>query len=141
MRARSAFAATALIGLGLMWSATVAPPALADATVRITASGVTPSQVSVAAGDSVTFQNDDGTRHRLESEDGEGFDTGNIDPGESATVLFSAAGTFGYVDHEAEDDARFSGSVTVGQAAAGGWAGGGGGPGAGGVPEVGRAHG
>lgn len=80
----------------------------------IAADGVRPSELRVPVGASVLFRNEDVERHRLRSDaDGARFDTGDIAPGESASVTFSSAGTYDYAD-ERSDDSRFSGRIIVG---------------------------
>ena len=113
---RSLVLATLLTAL-FLWPAT---PVRADVTVSIGAGGVSPSQLSIAVGESVTFQNNDSERHRIRSDSDPPFDTGNLDAGESATVLFSTAGSFPFLDEEDDDDTRFRGTITVGGSGGGG---------------------
>jgi plastocyanin len=67
----------------------------ANSTVRIQDFTFTPGTVTVAVGDTVTWQNDDTNGHTATS-DGN-FDTGAIAPGADAAVTFDTAGTFGYI--------------------------------------------
>ncbi|HEX8966688.1 MAG TPA: plastocyanin/azurin family copper-binding protein, partial [Chloroflexota bacterium] len=57
----------------------------------------TPTRTQVKAGDSVTFTNSGSLAHTATSVDGAGFDTGLVDPGQSATVEFDQPGTYTYV--------------------------------------------
>ena len=54
-----------------------------------------PPALDVAAGDTVTFTNEDGMPHTATADDG-AFDTGRFGKGESATVTVSDAGTHAY---------------------------------------------
>jgi plastocyanin len=57
------------------------------------ADGFSPGDLTVDAGQSVTFVNAD---HHPHTATGAGFDTGTIQPGETATVVFDAPGDFAY---------------------------------------------
>lgn len=70
--------------------------AVAEATVTIVDFTFGPETLEIAAGTTVTFTNDDTTAHTATAEEG-AFDTGNIDPGTSATVTFDTPGTYTYV--------------------------------------------
>ena len=52
-----------------------------------------PSELTVSAGTEVTFQNDDSTTHTFT---GDGFESGNVSPGNSFKFTFNTAGTFNY---------------------------------------------
>gem|GEM_PF-624271 len=73
---------------------------------------ISPTVVSVQAGGSVTFVNNDSTRHRVRYE-GSGntdFDSGDIQPGGSWTRTFPVAGTYRYYDHR---NGQITGTVRV----------------------------
>jgi len=55
-----------------------------------------PASISVSAGDTVVWTNNDSVAHTVTSTDG-AFDTGDIAPGASASVTFENAGTFAYI--------------------------------------------
>jgi len=55
-----------------------------------------PASISVSAGDTVVWTNNDSVAHTVTSTDG-AFDTGDIAPGASASVTFDNAGTFAYI--------------------------------------------
>ncbi len=53
------------------------------------------AELSIAAGNTVTWTNDDSVPHTATAEDGS-FDTGLLDPGASSSITFAAAGRFAY---------------------------------------------
>ncbi|MDJ0826464.1 MAG: cupredoxin family copper-binding protein [Rhodobacter sp.] len=63
--------------------------------VQIQGFAFSPAALSVAAGDTVVFTNGDGAPHTATAADG-AFDTGRINPGASAQITVSAAGSFAY---------------------------------------------
>ncbi len=69
-----------------------------------------PPVLVVPPGTTVTWQNDDGTPHRLV---GEGFDTGVMQPFDTFSFTFPAIGDLAYGDALHRDDARFRGRVVV----------------------------
>ena len=94
----------------------------ATSTVSITTT-LTPRDLTVEPGTTVTWTNDDGERHRVRTTDGPvEFDSGNIDPGTTFSFTFDTEGTYLYVDDRDRDNANYFGSVVV-------EAGGGGAPG------------
>jgi plastocyanin len=68
----------------------------ADHAVSIAGMKFNPPTLEVAAGDTVTFTNEDSAPHTGTANDGS-FDTGRLSQGQSATVTISAAGTFDYI--------------------------------------------
>lgn len=81
---------------GLALSVAMAVPAFAaDHAVAIKGFKFDPPMISVAAGDTITFTNEDGAPHTATAKDGS-FDTPRLSKGESATVTISAAGSFDY---------------------------------------------
>jgi plastocyanin len=90
---------------------------LADGSweVRITdddADAFLPGKITIQPGESVTWVNNDDKPHTAT---GAGWDTGTLQPGESATVEFAEAGTFNY---SCQIHPVMTGSVVVGDAAA-----------------------
>ena len=55
-----------------------------------------PGSLTASRGARITVSNQDSTAHTMTADDGSSFDTGDIDPGSSATVTLSKAGTFAY---------------------------------------------
>ena len=86
----------------------------ADGSVTIANFAFDPATVTMNVGDSVTWNNQDGTAHTATAGDGS-FNTGNIAAGGSATVTFDTAGTFAYA---CSIHPQMSGSVVVQGAAA-----------------------
>lgn len=68
-------------------------------TVNITNSGFNPMVVNVPVGGGVTFVNQDTNLHTATSGSAPlAFDTGGINPGQSASTGFGVAGTYNYTD-------------------------------------------
>lgn len=88
-----------------------------DATITLR-SGLSDREVSVPAGGIVRFVNRDDERHRLRSRTRDGFDTGDLEPGQSTQVRLSGAGTYTYLDERDDDNARYHGRIVVGEAQA-----------------------
>jgi plastocyanin len=63
--------------------------------INITATGFTPSSVSVQNGDVVVWKNADTTSHQVVADDGS-FKSDVLAPGAEYSYAFSSAGTFGY---------------------------------------------
>lgn len=74
-----------------------APPPCPDA-ISIRDFAFEPASCSVEVGATLTFVNDDDVPHTATSDDGAAspFDTGNLQPGESATVTLDSAGSSPY---------------------------------------------
>jgi plastocyanin len=87
---KTLFAVAALVSM-------LAVPAAfaADHAVSIKGMKFNPPELTVAAGDTVTFTNEDGAPHTATADDG-AFDTGRLSKGQSATVTVSAAGAHAY---------------------------------------------
>jgi len=102
---------TPLVGIGA-----VGPSAVRAAThvVSITDGAFSPAALTIAAGDTVTWRNDDDSPHTVTAGDGS-FDSGNLDPGQTFTMTFASARTVGYVCAYHDD---MQATLTVGAAAA-----------------------
>src|SRR5262245_9819856 len=92
------------------------------ATVTMTANGVSPTSVTVAVGQTVTFVNNDNRAHEIASnphpQHGScpSFEAGlgTIAAGQTkVTHNFANAGTCGYHDHQDDTNTRFQGAVIV----------------------------
>ncbi len=102
-----------LVALQLVPAAALA----ADAAVDIT-STLTPAELTITPGTTVTWTNSDDETHRVRSESGPTeFDSGNLDPGESFSFTFSTEGTYTYIDDRDKDNSSYFGSVVVSSAA------------------------
>jgi plastocyanin len=55
-----------------------------------------PASLTVSPGARVTVANHDSTAHTATADQGQSFDTGDIDPGSSATITLSKPGTYAY---------------------------------------------
>lgn len=87
-----------------------AVPALAaDHAVEIKGMKFSPANLTVAAGDTITFTNMDSAPHTATATGG-AFDTGRLSRGESATVTINAAGSFDYI---CSVHPRMKGTVTA----------------------------
>jgi plastocyanin len=92
------------------------------ATVTMTANGVSPSSVTVAVGQTVTFVNNDTRAHEIASNPhpqhgscpGVEAGLGVIAAGQTkVTHNFGNAGTCGYHDHQDDTNTRFQGTIVV----------------------------
>lgn len=88
---------------------TVGPASAATFTVSIAKTGFTPSAVTIAVGDTVTWRNDDSTSHQIASKSA-GFTSPLIKPGETFSFTYKDAGRFSYQDETVK---RNKGTVTV----------------------------
>lgn len=67
----------------------------AQITIRITDNSFTPQNVTINAGDTVTWVNNGSVAHTATATNGS-FDSGTIQPGQSFGAIFNAAGTYAY---------------------------------------------
>jgi plastocyanin len=75
-------------------SGATSPPE-SGTTVTIDNYAFSPTTLTVSAGTTVTWVNNDTAAHTVTADDGT-FDSGNLDPGESFTYTFASAGTISY---------------------------------------------
>ena len=87
----------------------LAPARAATVSVAITKNGFTPSAVTVAPNDTVTWTNNDSATHQVESKSAN-FKSPLLQPGQSYSFVFRSAGKFNYTDLIVK---RLKGSVTV----------------------------
>lgn len=55
-----------------------------------------PASLTVSPGTRITVANHDSTAHTATADNGQSFDTGNIDPGSSASITLPKPGTYKY---------------------------------------------
>ena len=84
-----------VVALGTLAVAPSAPAA--TTSVALTRSGFVPARVTIAAGDTVTWTNNDTVNRSVVSDSGL-FSSGILDPGESFSHTFLQRGTFRYRD-------------------------------------------
>ena len=65
-------------------------------TVVIKDFAFTPANVQISAGDTITWVNQDGAAHSAWESTNNAFDTGLLNPGQSASLTFGTAGSFNY---------------------------------------------
>ena len=87
-----------------------AAPAAGGDTVTIKGFKYMPKDLTVKAGTSVTFVNDDTAAHTASGTDSGAFDTGGIDRGAEKSVAFDRPGTYAYI---CEFHPIMKGTVTV----------------------------
>ncbi|MBI5466798.1 MAG: cupredoxin domain-containing protein [Candidatus Kerfeldbacteria bacterium] len=95
-------------------------PSVTAQTVTITSSGVSPKTVTIKAGDTVKFVNNDSTAHQISSNPHPthtgypGFDSlSGVANGSSYSFTFTRTGSFGYHDHDDSTNSKFQGTVIV----------------------------
>ncbi|WP_281981943.1 cupredoxin domain-containing protein [Thalassorhabdomicrobium marinisediminis] len=79
-------------------------------TVRIRNMAFTPADLTINAGDTVTWINEDRMRHSAWQDTGNAFDTGLLSPGDSASLTFGGPGGFSY---RCRPHASMRGTITV----------------------------
>lgn len=85
-----------MMGPGGMMGIGAGPTAPADTSVRMAGSRFEPSTLTVAAGETVRWFNDDGLPHTVSATDGS-WDSGNMAPGQSFERTFDTAGRIPYL--------------------------------------------
>jgi plastocyanin len=98
-RTLAAAAATAALSLGMLVqrpaAADTASPAPSAATVDTKDFVYSPTPLSVAVGQKVTFKNSDTVAHTVTAED-KSFDSGDMQQGKTWSHVFTKAGTYTY---------------------------------------------
>ncbi len=89
MRAIIAFASL-LAGMALLGSAQAD-----DYEIHIDDFAFNPNEITIVAGDSVTWYNNDSTSHTVEGDEGE-FNSGNLNPGDNFPHIFDVEGDYSY---------------------------------------------
>jgi plastocyanin len=85
-------------------------PAASAGAVTISGFAFGPASISVAAGSTVTWTNQDGTAHTVTADDGS-FDSGSLAPGATFSQTFDTPGTYTY---HCAIHSSMTGTVTVG---------------------------
>ena len=92
------------------------------ATITITGSGVSPSSVTISAGQSVTFVNSDNRAHEIASNPHPQHGScpsieaglGLISPGQTKSTLgFADVGTCGFHDHQDATNGSLQGTIRI----------------------------
>jgi plastocyanin len=108
-----------LLVAGMVGLAGSAAFAAGAQTVTI-GSSLSPQDITVAPGSTVTWQAGDGGKHKVRSTSGPTeLKSDDIKSGQSWSYVFTAPGTYAYVDDENKDNAALHGTVTVGAAGSG----------------------
>jgi plastocyanin len=97
------------------------PPGPEGASISITSSGVTPGGVMIAAGQSVTFVNNDSVPHNISSGPIPTYDecpsinrVGALAPGQTMqTAALTGARSCSFIDLSRAGDSRWQGTITV----------------------------
>ena len=99
---------------------TPAPPPAGGTTITITSAGVSPRDLVVARGTRVTFVNNDGVGHDMNSDPHPAhtsctdMNVGNVSPGQNRqTDVLNIARTCGYHDHNQPSNANLQGTITI----------------------------
>jgi plastocyanin len=88
-------ALVAFLAVGVLLAGPLSAAQKPAATVNMNGSTFSPESVTISAGQSVEFVNDDDLPHTVTATD-KSFDSGNIDSHHSWTYTFSKAGTYVY---------------------------------------------
>ena len=99
---RRSLSVLVVIGLTLIWAAlafaagTSPTRAGAGGTVEISGFAYAPAELTITAGDTVTWTNLDAVEHTATAIDGS-WDTGLLGEGDSASITFTTPGTYDYL--------------------------------------------
>ncbi len=88
----------------------IAPAATADRAIVISSGGFNPRNVTITAGDTVTWSNTDSRSHQIVVERG---CTITVQPGTKGTCSFRTVGTFNYRDPARSSQTAWRGTITV----------------------------
>jgi hypothetical protein len=101
-------------------SPTPAPPPAGGTTITITSAGVSPRDLVVARGARVTFANNDGVGHDMNSDPHPAhtsctdMNVGNVSPGQTRqTDVLNIARTCGYHDHNQPSNTALQGTIRI----------------------------
>lgn len=116
---RPSLSAIIVIGLCLLWAALAlaagAMPARGGSgtSVEIVDFAYAPAELTISVGETVTFTNLDAVAHTATATDGS-WDTGLLEQGQSASITFTAPGTYNYL---CTPHPSMTGRITVAAAA------------------------
>ncbi|MGH9373144.1 MAG: cupredoxin domain-containing protein [Vicinamibacterales bacterium] len=122
---RSGLLALLLSSIGCDYGSPTAPesstPGPEGASISITSSGLTPNTVSIAAGQSVTFRNDDAIAHEIVSAPVPTYSdcppvnrVGRLEPGQTMqTGALTGVRSCGFLDLLRTGDGRWQGAIVI----------------------------
>lgn len=96
IKTRRQFLRTAAAGIAALPVLATAARAQTTHTVTIKNMAFSPANLTISAGDTVTWVNEDRPRHSAWEDSGNAFDTGLLANGDSASLTFNGAGSFSY---------------------------------------------
>ena len=100
---------------------TIGPAVLAatPVTVVITDS-LSPKDLTISVGTTVTWDNQDNDDHRIESSSGPTSFRLDLDPGDTRSLTLTTLGPYNYFDDRDDDNSNYFGTVTVTESGGGG---------------------
>lgn len=103
------------MGAGSSLAASEAAAASRATTVTVTITdSLQPAHITISSGTTVTWRNADSDRHEIRSVSGpRQFETDDLEPGASDSIVFSTVGEYRYVDHRDERNPAYAGTITV----------------------------
>lgn len=122
---RGGMLALFVVSAGCDYKSPTAPgsstPGAEGASISITSSGLTPSMVSIATGQSVTFRNDDAVAHEIVSTPVPTYSdcpavnrVGRLEPGQTMqTGALTDTRSCGFLDLLRTGDSRWQGTVVI----------------------------
>ncbi|MGJ8610394.1 MAG: cupredoxin domain-containing protein [Octadecabacter sp.] len=107
---RRQFIQTAVAGLATLPVLATAARAQTTHTVTIKNMAFSPADLTISAGDTVTWINEDRMRHSAWDDSGNAFDTGLLGNGDTASLTFNGAGSFSY---RCRPHSNMRGTITI----------------------------
>lgn len=98
---------------------TIGPAVLAAPVTVVITNSLSPKDLTVAVGTTVTWDNQDNDDHRLEFSGPRSYEL-DLDEGESRSITFDTLGTYQYFDDRDDDNSSYFGTVTVTESGGGG---------------------
>lgn len=109
-KTRREFLKTGAASLAALPVLAVAARAQTTHVVTIKNMAFSPANLTISAGDTVTWVNEDSSRHSAWEDGSNAFDTGLLARGESASLTFNGAGSFSY---RCRPHSRMRGTITI----------------------------